>query len=69
MKNNFKIIGISFLLLILYSKIDAQTNYQKEINEQVWKPFIETFSNNNQEGFNAVHSNDIIRVMQKDNTI
>ena len=69
MKSNLKTIGIGLLLLILNIIVEAQVNYQKEINEQVWKPFIETFSNNNQEGFKAVHSKDIIRVMQDDKTI
>jgi ketosteroid isomerase-like protein len=37
---------------------------QKEINEQVWKPFIRTFNNDDDEGFKAVHSKDVIRVNQ-----
>ena len=37
---------------------------QKEINDQVWKPFIRTFNNDDDEGFKAVHSKDIIRVNQ-----
>jgi ketosteroid isomerase-like protein len=69
MKNTFKTIIIIFLLLNLHFNVKAQVNYQKEINEQVWKPFIETFSNNNQDGFKAVHSKEVIRVMQDDNTI
>ncbi len=69
MKNKLKTIGISFLLLILNLMVEAQVNYQKEINDQVWKPFIGSFSNNNQEGFKAVHSKDVIRVMRDDNTI
>ena len=69
MKNNFKTICIGFLLLNMHFITQAQLNYQKEINEQVWRPFIESFSNNNQEGFKAVHSKDVIRVMQDENTI
>jgi len=69
MKNNLKAISIGLLLLIQHFIVEAQVNYQKEINEQVWKPFIESFSNNNQEGFKAVHSKDVIRVMQDDNMI
>ena len=37
---------------------------QKEINAQVWKPFIKTFNNGDDEGFKAVHSKDVIRVNQ-----
>jgi len=69
MKNNLKTIGIGLLLLMQHLIVDAQVNIQKEINEQVWKPFIETFSNNNQDGFKAVHSKDVIRVMRDDKTI
>jgi len=35
--------------------------YSKEINEQVWKPFIETFNNYKSDQFLALHSKDVIR--------
>ena len=35
---------------------------QKQINEQVWKPFISSFNSGDDEGFKAVHSKDVIRV-------
>lgn len=44
-------------------------HFQKEINEQVWKTFIKSFNNNDDNGFKAVHSKDILRVIQDDNTI
>jgi len=69
MKKKLKTISIGLLLLNLHFIVQAQVNFQKEINEQVWKPFIESFSNNNQEGFKAVHSKDVIRVMRDDKTI
>ncbi|MEJ0031826.1 MAG: hypothetical protein WDO15_16270 [Bacteroidota bacterium] len=34
---------------------------QKEINEQVWNPFIKGFTENNAELFMSVHSKDLIR--------
>jgi hypothetical protein len=34
----------------------------KEINEQVWKPFITHFISGNKEGFRAVHSKQVTRV-------
>jgi hypothetical protein len=34
----------------------------KEINEQVWKPFITHFTSGNKEGFSSVHSKRITRV-------
>lgn len=47
----------------------AQGNIQKEIDEQVWKPFVAAFNSFNQEEFAAVHSKDIIRVIQDDKII
>ncbi len=34
---------------------------QQEINEQVWKPFIKFFNENNTAGFMSVHSKDVVR--------
>jgi ketosteroid isomerase-like protein len=34
---------------------------QKEINEQVWKPFITAFNNHDTKGFMALHSKDVVR--------
>lgn len=36
----------------------------KEIDEQVWKPFIRSFNNDDDKGFQAVHSKEMIRVIQ-----
>ncbi len=59
-----------FILLFLYSDSSAQKDsLQREINEQVWKAFIKSFNNNEDAGFKAVHSKDIIRVMQDNNGI
>ena len=52
-------IGI-VIFLLLASSANAQ-NFQKEINDQVWKPFMTTFSEYNSAGFMAVHSLDLIR--------
>lgn len=41
---------------------DAKTI--KDINEQVWRPFIKGFSNGDEELFKSVHSKDIARVEQ-----
>src|SRR6476620_6523770 len=44
-------------------------SFQKEINEQVWKPFIKAFNSNDNDGFRAVHSREVIRVVQDDNRV
>lgn len=58
-----------FLLLftgiLFFTAVGAQTdslNWVKEINEQVWKPFVEHFVSGNKAGFRAVHSKNITRV-------
>ena len=43
--------------------------FQKEINEQVWKPFIKAFNNDDNEAFKAVHSREVIRVIQDDDRL
>jgi hypothetical protein len=58
-----------FALLPLFNNGFSQSNIQQEINEQVWKPFIQSFNSGDDEGFKAVHSREIIRVIQDDNRI
>jgi hypothetical protein len=48
------------LLLVSCTSLFAQ-NAQKEINEQVWKPFIKSFSEGNTDVFMGVHSKDLVR--------
>lgn len=58
------------MILLFANPAFSQTgNLQKEINEQVWKPFIKAFNNNDNEAFSAVHSKEVIRVSQDDNQI
>jgi len=42
---------------------------QRQINQQVWKPFIQTFNARDNEGFKAVHSKEVSRVLQDDKRI
>lgn len=48
------------LLLLASTNLFAQ-NVQKEINEQVWLPFIQSFSEGNTDVFMGVHSKDLVR--------
>ena len=59
------------LLLVLFCNPGfSQTgSLQKEINEQVWKPFIKPFNNDDGEAFSAVHSKEVIRLLQDDNRV
>ncbi len=53
-------VSFSVLLLAISASLNAQ-DVQKEINEQVWKPFIKNFNDHNTSGFMAVHSKDVTR--------
>ncbi len=58
---------LSFLLfaVLFFLTARAQSDslkWVREINEQVWKPFITHFISGNKEGFRAVHSKRITRV-------
>lgn len=48
------------LLLIISTSVLAQ-DAQKEINEQVWRPFIKGFSEGDTDLFMNVHSKDLVR--------
>jgi len=56
---------------LLYSSFSfsQMDNFQKDINDQVWKPFIKSFNNDDNEGFRAVHSKEVTRVIQDDNRL
>jgi ketosteroid isomerase-like protein len=51
---------ILIFALFVCTSAFAQTA-QKEINEQVWKPFMKAFNEGNTELFMSVHSKDVVR--------
>lgn len=54
-----------FLAVLFSFEASGQSDslkWVKEINEQVWKPFITHFTSNNREGFKSLHSKRITRV-------
>jgi hypothetical protein len=59
---------ILIFLFVISFAVQQATAQQKEmineINEQVWKPFIRSFNAGDDEGFKAVHSKEMIRVLQ-----
>jgi hypothetical protein len=50
-----------FFLLCVLSISGFSQDFQKEINDQVWKPFILSFNNYDANGFLAVHTKDVVR--------
>lgn len=69
---NMRTDYLLFLLFFLsagpgsFSQADSM---QRQINEQVWKPFIKSFSNGDDEAFRTIHSRDVTRVIQDDSLI
>jgi ketosteroid isomerase-like protein len=59
---------ITSLLLLLSPALICQ-DIQKEISNQVWKPFIKTFTEYDTEGFMALHSKDLIRSSRDGNSV
>ena len=53
-------IIIAGILCFTVLSLQAQ-EAQREINEQVWKPFMKTFNDHDTEGFMALHSKDAVR--------
>lgn len=64
-----KIIWISLFILPAHIVFSQADSLQKEINNQVWKPFIKAFNSKDNDAFSAVHSRDVIRVSQDDKNI
>jgi len=64
-------IFILFMLIsILNSRGYSQTDsLQQQINQQVWKPFIQAFNTLDTKGFMSVHSKEMSRVIQDGNLI
>lgn len=50
------------LLLVFVTFAEARSqDYQREIDDQVWKPFIKAFNDLDADRFLAVHSKDLVR--------
>ena len=64
-----KKILLTTLILFPCLVIFSQGNATKEINEQVWLPFIKAFGSGDDELFRSVHSKEVMIVMQDDGTI
>ncbi len=61
-----------FSACVLFMSAGAQSdslNCAREINQQVWKPFITHLTSGNKESFKSLHSKRITRVLIDNNTI
>jgi ketosteroid isomerase-like protein len=50
------------IFLLLISVVAIAQNAEKEINEQVWKPFTQAIMTQDMESFITLHSKDVMRV-------
>ena len=64
-----KIIITTLILFPGFVLFSQDNKITKEINEQVWVPFIRSFGNGDEELFKSVHSKDVVRVIQDDREI
>jgi ketosteroid isomerase-like protein len=60
---------IVLLLALLISSVSYGQNYQKEITDQVWISFIDSFNARDTKGFMAVHSKDVVRASRDANEL
>ena len=58
----FFLLPVSVLFFLNAGAQQDSLKWVKEINEQVWKPFITHFTSGNKEGFRSVHSKRVTRV-------
>lgn len=60
MKYTLVLLLLAGITTYSFSQEDA-TQIQKEIDQQIWKVFAETYNNLDAKGFNAIHADDVIR--------
>lgn len=64
-----KTLGILIFLLISRHSFAQTGNIQAEINDQVWKPFMQAFNDRNNKAYSELHSKDFIRVLRDNGEI
>jgi ketosteroid isomerase-like protein len=60
---------MAIITLLLVGHVAISQDAQSEINNQVWKPFIKTFTQYDMEGFMALHSRDLVRCARDGNSV
>ena len=57
------ILILVHFFILPFSLFAQADSLQQQINQQVWRPFIRSFNENDTETFQSVHSKDLIRVI------
>ena len=65
----YKISFFIFLVFFFQNGFAQSSAILAEINDQVWKPFMQSFNAGDDESFRSVHSKDIIRVNRDEKAI
>ena len=61
-KFSFAIL-LAILVQTAYAQSEtAQLAYENEVNETIWKPFKQTYEARDWQGFNKLHTDDVLRV-------
>lgn len=60
--------SVLLCFLLIASSIYAQS-IQKEINDQVWAPFLKAYAQNDVDLFMSVHHRDVLRIPQDENIV
>lgn len=63
------VIFFVFLLSRLMVVAQNETTLLKEIDDQVWKPFMQSFGKRNDTSFRSIHSREVARISVDDNSI
>ncbi|MEM9920511.1 MAG: nuclear transport factor 2 family protein [Bacteroidota bacterium] len=48
--------------LPIYSQIPADPSTEQQVNKQLWKPFKKAYESRDWEAFNALHTDDVLRI-------
>ena len=71
-KNSMKNYWIVIVFLVAFLNASAQqdsSTCEKEINKEVWKPFVEHLMSGNKKSFRALHSKRVTRVLIDKNQV
>lgn len=64
-----KLFFLAVLFLFSFTVSAQSGSVTDDINEQVWKPFIKAYNDYDDDAFAAVHSKEMVRVIQDDKKI
>ena len=64
MKNTVCFLTFLFTITLATSQEQKKYDFSKEINKELWEPFVEAYNERNAEDYLAVHTKDIVRITE-----